>query len=52
MDISDEVSPNPEIYGDTGFDNPANYGAGKAGIIQFTKYIACHYGRYGIRLIH
>ncbi|MEB3102225.1 SDR family NAD(P)-dependent oxidoreductase [Ferviditalea candida] len=43
------VSPNPEIYGTTGFDNPANYGAGKAGIIQFTKYVACHYGRFGIR---
>ena len=44
------VSPNPSIYGDTGFDNPINYGVGKAGIIQFTKYIACHYGEKGIRI--
>ncbi|WP_069188296.1 SDR family oxidoreductase [Paenibacillus sp. GM2] len=43
------VSPNPEIYGSSGQNNPANYGAGKAAIIQFTKYLACHYGIRGIR---
>jgi NAD(P)-dependent dehydrogenase (short-subunit alcohol dehydrogenase family) len=43
------ISPDPSIYGTTGFDNPPNYGAGKAAIIQFTRYIACHYGRKGIR---
>lgn len=43
------VSPNPEVYGDSGMDNPANYGAGKAAINQFTRYVACHYGKYGIR---
>ncbi|UQZ36964.1 gluconate 5-dehydrogenase [Paenibacillus sp. PK3_47] len=43
------VSPNPEVYGGSGMDNPANYGAGKAAINQFTRYIACHYGKYGIR---
>lgn len=43
------VSPNPEIYGESGFNNPANYGCGKAAIIQFTKYLACHYGEKGIR---
>lgn len=43
------VSPNPEIYGDSGQNNPPNYGAGKAAIIQFTKYIASHYGKEGIR---
>lgn len=43
------VSPNPEIYGNSGQNNPANYGAGKAAIIQFTRYIACHYGLKGIR---
>ena len=43
------VSPDPAIYGDSGFDNPANYGAGKAAIIQFTRYLACHYGRWSIR---
>jgi len=43
------VSPNPEIYGDSGQNNPANYGASKAAIIQLSKYIACHYGSKGIR---
>ncbi|MEK3901679.1 SDR family oxidoreductase [Paenibacillus sp. FSL R7-0179] len=43
------VSPNPEVYGDSGMDNPANYGAGKAAIGQFTRYIACHFGQHGIR---
>ncbi len=43
------VSPNPEVYGDSGMDNPANYGAGKAAMNQFTRYIACHYGKHGIR---
>jgi NAD(P)-dependent dehydrogenase (short-subunit alcohol dehydrogenase family) len=43
------VSPNPEIYEDSGMDNPANYGAGKAAINQFTRYVACHFGKYGIR---
>ena len=44
------VSPNPDIYGDSGFDNPPNYGAGKAAIIQFTRYAACHLAKYGIRV--
>jgi len=44
------VSPDPRIYGDSGFDNPPNYGAGKAGIVQFTKYCACHLADYGIRV--
>lgn len=43
------ISPNPEVYGDSGMDNPANYGAGKAAINQFTRYIACHFGKHGIR---
>ncbi|WP_116777677.1 SDR family oxidoreductase, partial [Bacillus thuringiensis] len=43
------VSPDPSIYGDSGFNNPPNYGAGKAAIIQFTRYLACHYGLKGIR---
>lgn len=43
------VAPNMEIYGDSGQNNPANYGAGKAAIIQFTKYLASVYAEYGIR---
>lgn len=42
------VSPNPEIYGDSLQNNPPHYGAGKAGIIQFTKYLAGHYAQQGI----
>ncbi|MBI3032827.1 SDR family oxidoreductase [Candidatus Woesearchaeota archaeon] len=44
------VSPDPNIYGDSGFNNPPNYGAGKAAIIQFTKYAACHLGTKKIRV--
>lgn len=43
------VSPDMRIYGDSGQNNPANYGAGKAAVIQLTKYIACVYGGEGIR---
>jgi gluconate 5-dehydrogenase len=43
------VSPNMSIYEGNPFYNPANYGAGKAAILQFTRYIACVYGKNGIR---
>jgi NAD(P)-dependent dehydrogenase (short-subunit alcohol dehydrogenase family) len=36
------VSPDPAIYGDSGRNSPEVYGASKAGIIQITKYLACH----------
>ncbi len=44
------VSPNPGIYGESGFDSPPNYGAGKSAIVQFTKYCACHLADYGVRV--
>lgn len=44
------ISPDPRIYGDSGFDSPPNYGAGKSAIVQFTKYCACHLADYGIRV--
>ncbi|WP_135548978.1 SDR family oxidoreductase [Paenibacillus cymbidii] len=44
------VSPDPSIYGDSGANNPANYGAGKAGVLQFTRYCAAHYASKGIRV--
>ncbi|MCD4782202.1 MAG: SDR family oxidoreductase [Candidatus Eremiobacteraeota bacterium] len=44
------VSPDPMIYGDSGFDSPPNYGAGKSAIMQFTRYCACHLADYGIRV--
>lgn len=43
------VAPDMEIYGDSGQNNPASYGAGKAAIIQLTKYIAAVYANNGIR---
>ena len=43
------VAPNMSIYGNSGQNNPANYGAGKAAIIQFTKYLATVYANQGIR---
>jgi gluconate 5-dehydrogenase len=44
------VSPNPSIYGNSGQNNPANYGTGKAAIIQFTKYSAVHLASKNIRV--
>lgn len=44
------VSPDPSIYGDSGANNPANYGAGKAGVLQFTRYCAAHLAAKGIRV--
>lgn len=44
------VSPDPRIYGDSGADNPANYGVGKAGVLQFTRYCAAHLAKDGIRV--
>ena len=42
------VAPDVSIYEENNFYNPANYGVGKAGIIQLTKYIAAVYGKFGI----
>jgi NAD(P)-dependent dehydrogenase (short-subunit alcohol dehydrogenase family) len=44
------VSPDPSIYGDSGKNNPAHYGATKAGMIQLTRYLACHLGSCEIRV--
>lgn len=44
------VSPRPSLYrGEVRFNNPAPYGAGKAGVIQLTRYLAGYYGPKGIR---
>lgn len=44
------VSPDPEIYrGEVRLNNPACYGAGKAGVLQLTRYLAGYYGQKGIR---
>ena len=44
------VSPDPSIYGDSGQNNPANYGAGKAAVLQFTRYCAAHLAPKNIRV--
>ncbi|WRS26727.1 SDR family oxidoreductase [Oscillospiraceae bacterium MB08-C2-2] len=44
------VSPDPALYeGTSNTINPMNYGCGKAAIGQMTRYLACRYGRKGIR---
>jgi Dehydrogenases with different specificities (related to short-chain alcohol dehydrogenases) len=44
------VSPDPAIYGESGANNPPYYGAAKAGLIQLTRYAACHLAPKGIRV--
>ncbi len=44
------VSPDPWLYNKEEYVNPPNYGAGKAAILQFTRYAACHLGTKGIRV--
>ena len=45
------VSPQPDAYvNHQAFHNPPAYGAAKAGVLQYTKYAACHLGEHGIRV--
>ena len=44
------VSPNPKIYGNSGQNNPPHYGAAKAGLLQLTRYLACHLAPQRIRV--
>ncbi len=45
------VSPDPRIYEHAaGLANPAFYGASKAGMIQLTRYLACHLAAEKIRV--
>jgi len=43
------VAPDFEVYAGTEMTCPAAYAAIKAGIINFTRYIASYYGKHGIR---
>ena len=43
------VSPDPHIYEAPMNPNPVEYGVGKAGIQQLTRYLAVHYGTRGVR---
>lgn len=44
------VSPDLRIYGDNPQKQPPNYGAGKAGVAQITRYGAAALAEYGIRV--
>ncbi|NLZ69968.1 MAG: SDR family oxidoreductase [Clostridiaceae bacterium] len=44
------VAPDHSIYGDTGANSPVTYGAGKAGVIQLTKYSASYLAKDNIRV--
>jgi NAD(P)-dependent dehydrogenase (short-subunit alcohol dehydrogenase family) len=43
------VSNDPAIYAGTEMVQPPTYNFMKAGLINFTRYLACYYGRFGIR---
>jgi len=43
------VSPNPENYQAPMNKNPIEYGVGKAGIQQMTRYLAVHWGKSNVR---
>jgi NAD(P)-dependent dehydrogenase (short-subunit alcohol dehydrogenase family) len=43
------VSPDPSIYEAPMTPNPVEYGVGKAGIQQMTRYLAVHYGPANVR---
>lgn len=43
------VVPNPENYKEPMNKNPIEYGVGKAGIVQMTRYFAVHWGRSNVR---
>lgn len=45
-----KISPDPGIYGDSGQNNPVHYGATKGGLIQMTRYLACHLATRNIRV--
>lgn len=44
------VSPYPNVYEAPMSKNPIEYGVGKAGIIQMTRYLAVHWGRSHVRV--
>lgn len=44
------VSPDPRIYEPESSQNPADYGAAKAGLAQYTRHAAVHLAAEGIRV--
>lgn len=43
------VSPDPALYRGKAMFNPPSYGAAKAGLLAFTRYVASFYGEFGVR---
>src|SRR3990167_4817460 len=43
------VAPHPNLYRDTPYMNPPGYGASKAALLEFTRYVAAFWGQYGVR---
>ena len=43
------VSNDPTLYTGTEMIQPASYTFVKAGMLNFTRYLACYYGRHGVR---
>ena len=43
------VAPHPNLYKDTPYMNPPGYGASKAALLEFTRYVASFWGQYGVR---
>jgi len=43
------VSNDPGIYEGTTMTQPPNYTFVKAGMVNFTRYLACYYGKQGVR---
>jgi len=43
------VSNDPTIYAETSMVQPPTYNFVKAGMINFTRYLACYYGKQGVR---
>jgi NAD(P)-dependent dehydrogenase (short-subunit alcohol dehydrogenase family) len=44
------VSPNPQIYGNSGINSPIAYATSKAAIINLTRYLAIHLAKYNVRV--
>jgi gluconate 5-dehydrogenase len=44
------VAPDHSIYGETGLNNPANYGPAKAAVVQFTRWLAAYLAEDGVRV--
>jgi len=43
------VSNDPSLYAGTDMKQPPSYNFVKAGMINFTRYLACYYGKRGVR---